>query len=336
MKFDYIIGNPPYQTEQNGRMLPVYHTFMDSAFLVADVCELITPGRFLFNAGQTGSEWNRKILSDPHFKVLMYESDSKKIFSSVDIKGGVAISLHDNQQEFEPIKIFIADNCLKDILDKVVSSPDFSSIKVFTSTRYALNVIFEDHPEYVKYVKHEGRDSQIDTNAFSKMPIFLKTPIGKESDYVRIYGRHNNQREFRWVLKKYMADPGNLFNYKVFVSKANGTGAFEALSSPVVGAPSEGSTQSFLTIGAEETREAAENILKYLKTKFARAMLGVLKITQDNSPSKWKYVPQQNFISYSDIDWSKSIADIDQQLYKKYGLTTDEITFIETHVKEME
>ena len=75
--------------------------------------------------------------------------------------------------------------------------------------------------------------------------------------------------------------------------------------------------------------------MKYVKTKFARTMLGVLKRTQDNPPEKWKYVPLQNFTSNSDIDWSKSISEIDQQLYKKYGLNEAEINFIETHVKEM-
>lgn len=64
-------------------------------------------------------------------------------------------------------------------------------------------------------------------------------------------------------------------------------------------------------------------------------MLGVLKITQDNPPEKWKYVPLQDFTPGSDIDWSQSVADIDRQLYAKYGLDDEEIAFIESHVKEM-
>lgn len=73
----------------------------------------------------------------------------------------------------------------------------------------------------------------------------------------------------------------------------------------------------------------------YIKTKFARIMLGVLKTTQDITPQKWEHVPLQNFAPASDIDWTKSIPEIDQQLYKKYGLDKTEIQFIETHVKEM-
>ena len=105
---------------------------------------------------------------------------------------------------------------------------------------------------------------------------------------------------------------------------------------PEVLPPASGFTHTFLGFGGFETRSEADAVLKYIKTKFARALLGVLKVTQDLNADKWKYVPLQNFTENSDIDWSKSIAEIDQQLYKKYSLTPDEIKFIETHVKEME
>ena len=75
--------------------------------------------------------------------------------------------------------------------------------------------------------------------------------------------------------------------------------------------------------------------MKYIKTKFARTLLDVLKVTQDNDRGVWKYVPLQDFTPSSDIDWSKSIHEIDLQLYRKYGLSAEEIEFIETHVKEM-
>lgn len=75
--------------------------------------------------------------------------------------------------------------------------------------------------------------------------------------------------------------------------------------------------------------------MKYIKTKFARCLLGILKATQHNPPEKWAYIPLQDFTNESDIDWSRPIPEIDQQLYKKYGLDDDEIEFIESHVKEM-
>ena len=97
-----------------------------------------------------------------------------------------------------------------------------------------------------------------------------------------------------------------------------------------------GSTQTFISFGSFDTKAEAEACLKYLKTKFARAMLGILKVTQDNPPDRWAYVPLQDFTEKSDIDWGKSVAEIDRQLYKKYGLSEDEIAFIESKVEEME
>lgn len=99
----------------------------------------------------------------------------------------------------------------------------------------------------------------------------------------------------------------------------------------------QGYTETFVTFGDFDTREQAANSLKYIKTKFSRAMLSSRKVTQGNKNSKvWANVPLQDFTENSDIDWSKSIPEIDQQLYKKYGLNEEEIAFIEEKVQEME
>ena len=90
-----------------------------------------------------------------------------------------------------------------------------------------------------------------------------------------------------------------------------------------------------MSMGNFADEAEATNCLSYVKTRFVRALLGVLKTTQDITPAKWKYVPLQDFTSASDIDWSQSVADIDKQLYKKYGLSDEEIDFIEKNVKEM-
>lgn len=124
--------------------------------------------------------------------------------------------------------------------------------------------------------------------------------------------------------------------YKIFFPKASGTGKFgEALPEAIPGKPGDGGTVTFFSIGNFSSEEQNLNCLKYTKTKFARALLSVLKVTQDNTPSKWSYVPIQDFTSTSDIDWSKTVTEIDKQLYAKYGLNKTEIKFIENHVKEM-
>ena len=134
----------------------------------------------------------------------------------------------------------------------------------------------------------------------------------------------------------------NILKYKVLLPTSNGSGAIgevvptALIGEPLIGKPNMGYTRSFIGIGAFETETEAENAIKYVRTKFARMMLGILKITQDNNRDTWKYVPLQDFTSASDIDWSVAISEIDKQLYKKYGLSEDEITFIEINVKEME
>ena len=108
------------------------------------------------------------------------------------------------------------------------------------------------------------------------------------------------------------------------------------MNNPTVLEPGVAVTQTFITIGSFETEAEAQACLKYVKSKFARTMLGVLKITQHNPRSTWKFVPAQDFTSTSDIDWTKTIPEIDAQLYAKYGLDSEEIAFIEAKVKPME
>ena len=132
-------------------------------------------------------------------------------------------------------------------------------------------------------------------------------------------------------------DNNNIEKWKVFIPKASGNGQFgETISTPVVSKPGESSTPTFISIGAFDTEEEAQNVIKYIKTKTARALLSVLKITQDIVPSKWAYVPLQDFTNNSDIDWNSTVEQIDRQLYKKYNLNQHEIDFIERNVKEME
>lgn len=121
MKWDFAIGNPPYMesTEsESTRMPPVYNHFMDAAFNIAEKVEMITPARFLFNAGYTPKAWNEKMLNDPHFKVMEYETDASKVFANTDIKGGIAISYRDKSKEFGAIEIFTKYPALNSILTK--------------------------------------------------------------------------------------------------------------------------------------------------------------------------------------------------------------------------
>ena len=127
-----------------------------------------------------------------------------------------------------------------------------------------------------------------------------------------------------------------LKTYNVSLPESNGVGAFDVFSSPIITIPNIGVTDTFISLGAFNNTNEATNLLKYVKTKFLRALLGVKKVTQHNPKDTWEFVPLQDFTDRSDIDWSKSVAEIDQQLYRKYNLNNSEIAFIESMIKPME
>ena len=155
-------------------------------------------------------------------------------------------------------------------------------------------------------------------------------------NYIQIFGLLNKKRTFMWVKRDYVLTPINFEKYKLMISKASGSGKFgETLSTMVIGTPKVGHTQSFISIGNFDTEIEVLNLEKYIKSKFCRCLLSILRTTQDTTVYKWRYVPLQDFTLLSDIDWSGTVHSIDLQLYKKYGLTNEEILFIETNVKEM-
>jgi hypothetical protein len=280
----------------------------------------------LFNAGATPKEWNKQMLNDPHLSVPLYEPDSQKIFSGVDIKGGVCVTFWDkNQTDGGLGGTFIAYEELRSILaktkpggfDKIVGPRGETKLTVALDKKYP-------------------NDLRIAPNYFDRFPeVFVKSPDAKHK--IKIIGlEKGNKRAERYANSEIVNDP-KLNKWKVFLPKSNGSGAIgEVLSTPLTGEPLTGCTYSFLQIGSFDSKLEAQNCMKYIKSKFCRAVLGTLKVTQDNPRSVWENVPLQDFTEKSNINWSRSITDIDMQLYKKYSLSQEEIDFIETHVKAME
>ena len=338
VKFGAIVGNPPYQesVDGNGRSKPIYPSFMDVSYLLADETILITPGRFLFDAGQTPKAWNKKRLYDNHFKVERYETDTSSVFPLVDIKGGLAVTRYSKNKIFSKIGTFIPFEELVGISKKVASQAT-QSIMSITSAGVAYrfsNKVKEDKPEAAKKIKSSF---DLRTNVFNLLKDDLFFDKKLDERFVKILGLEDGKRVYKWINSEYIITPENFEGYKVFVPESNGSGAIgEVLTTPLIGQPLIGHTQTFISIGNFETNDEAEALLKYVKTKFARALLGILKVTQHNPKSVWSNVPLQDFTSSSDIDWSKSIDDIDQQLYRKYGLNDKEIAFIEEKVQRME
>lgn len=182
MKFDYVIGigNPPYQENtENTSDNHVYNVFMDSAYKVADKVELITPARFLFNAGKTQKDWNLKMLTDEHFKVIKYEKNSNNIFPSKSINGGIAITYRDMKKIFEPIKHFVVDDNINNIRDKVLQAIDFISIKnkIYLQNKYNLEELYRDYPTAKERISSNGAEKRIVSSAFENLEeIFMNYP----------------------------------------------------------------------------------------------------------------------------------------------------------------
>ena len=341
MRFDYIIGNPPYQDEtlgdNKGFAPPIYHLFLDGAYEKGKVVELIHPARFLFNAGSTPKQWNRKMLNDPHLRVVQYEQDASTMFANTEIKGGVVITFHDIRKEFGAINVFSPYPELNSISQKAAPKSEDDSLMriIFVQNRFDLEELYRAYPEYMQIIGSEGKDKRFRNNIFEKIPLFSESPHNE--DDIAVLGVIKNKRQWRYFPLRF-TDKGheNLSKWKVLVVRVNGTGALgEVLSAPIIAKPGEAYTQTFIGIGACDTKEESENILTYVKSKFMRTMLGILKITQDNNRDTWRMVPLQDFTPASDIDWSRPIPEIDRQLYAKYGLDQSEIDFIESHVKEM-
>lgn len=340
---DIIIGNPPYQDDAVGEQKtyngPIYNHYLDCAYIISDVVEMIHPARFLSNAGSTPKAWNKKMLEDKHLGICGFWNKSVRLFDDTEIKGGIAVSLRDKNVEKGPIGMFTPYPELNAIVQSVCKDKKFKSMSdiVVSRTAYRFtDLMHKEHPEAMSQLSN-GHPYDVSTNIFERLPqVFFDEKPNDGNEYIRILGRIDNARIMKYVRRDYIREVENLDGYKVFMAKANGTGAYgETLTPPIVGEPAVGNTESFISIGNFCTDSEASALMKYISTKFVRALLGTLKTTQDITPEKWKFVPQQDFSEASDIDWSLSVEEIDALLYKKYNLSGEEIRFINENVQAM-
>lgn len=269
---------------------------------------------------------------------MKYWANSTDVFPTVDIKGGVAVTYHDKKADFGCIGFFSAYEELRTILSKVKAKGEaaMSSIVGPRELYRLTDTLYQENPEM------EGRQSaghkySLGANIFDIFPeLFSDTCIDNDTEMAEIYGRADNRRCFKWIKRSYITQPDNFEKYKVIIPEANGSGAIgEVLSTPILGVPIVGYTDTFIGIGAFDTEIEANACLKYIKTKFARTMLGTLKATQHNPRETWANVPMQDFTFESDINWGIPISEIDKQLYAKYRLSDEEIQFIEQNIKPM-
>ena len=354
MKFDIVVGNPPYHENDNGKRddgtanasaSPLYHYFFELAKQIStDKVNLIFPARWLTGAGKGLVNFSREMLNDKHIRSLTVFQKSSLVFPDNEIKGGILyltydkkykgkadITIVDSQKQISRYKsylnsansgVFIPYGELISIYEKVANKVDLPSqnIQKITSVLkpYGLRTDFFKDPK--KYGLPE---------------IFTER---KDKKDIEIIGLDNKKRASRFVPYDYPipAGIGTIAKWKVFGSYAYGKGEFgESTPELIIGKPYQISTETFLAFGPFDTEFEAIAFKKYFNGKFFRALVGILKITQ-HSTTTYGFVPLQNFTQNSDINWTLSISEIDQQLYRKYNLNQKEIDFIENNVKGME
>lgn len=364
--FDFAIGNPPYdeRTDTYNRQEPVYPHFYDATETIADKYLLISPARFLFNAGLTSKAWNQKMLNDSHLVVEKYYHDSAEVFSNTNINGGIAIIYRDSERTGKPIKNFIPNETLRKIASHFDNDPENNMTSIIYGGRsdlkfnetflsafpftkeHILKQLQKKHPEITELGPNE--EYEIKSSSFERTDYaFESTEPEHLNEYYCILGVEKGNRVYKWIRREYLTprypNNNNIEGYKVMISNADGAAGqigkpkpARIIGKPVIAKPGTSSVPTFMSIGNFESETEALSLEKYIKTKFVRVLLGILKITQHITPGTWAYVPLQDFTSNSDINWNASIKNIDKQLYKKYGLSDEEINFIETNVKEME
>jgi hypothetical protein len=345
MKFNAIVGNPPYQVIDGGAgasATPVYNKFVDIAKLISPYyISLIMPARW-YSGGKGLDSFRDTMIKDRHVEILHDYLNGKDCFNNVEIKGGVCYFLWDskwndkctifthisNDEDVVSSKrflkeegddIFIRDSKLVEIRD-MVDKNNF--------------VPFSDIISAMKPYGLRG-DFFMDQKKYN-LPAISNTKI---KDGITIFGLDEKQQRVKKYIKANYPLPkkDGLDKYKIFIPRNYGSGRLEDNTfTTIVANPKEICTETFIQIYPFINITDAENCNKYLKTKFVRLLIGVRKQDQGAGRNVYKYVPLQDFTKKSDIDWSKSVAEIDKQLYAKYQLTDDEISYIEKMIKPME
>ena len=334
MKFDFVIGNPPYQEMSKNKMTrSIYPDFVRSSQAIGQIVSLVMPARWM--SGENGpyretQHFIDEMLKGDHLQSFHLYPNSSDLFPNVDIKGGVCFFVWNRAYSCDRVNYTITENG--------------AYKKVLTSFRIAENVIIR-FPELISILEKTKAISTIYLNTWvsSRNPfgfisdLFTKNKEGvsriseekqQDDDYL-VHGLLKNKRVIRYIPNSALKKNIHIaHSYKVFLPRANGSGVFgEVFSTPMIGTPMMICTETFLQIGVFDNCTEAENLLKYVKTKYFRTMVGIKKTAVFNYKECFTFVPLQDFTAASDIDWSRSVAEIDRQLYAKYGLSAEEGAF---------
>lgn len=330
MKFNAVVGNPPYQIKDGGAgasAKPIYNQFVDLAKAIKpNYMSMIMPAKWYTDGKGLGS-FRDAMLNDKQISKLVDFTDSRDCFDNVDIAGGVCyffwvhnrnglcefVSRHRGKFKSSMRDLAADDSFIRhleavDIVDKVKHlAANYYNERVSTRKPFGLST---------NVIPMDSGDVVLKTN--SGKGYYLSALIEKGKEMIP---------QWKITISYLTAE---------HAGQTDKQGRKKILSSLDMLIPNEICTETYLVVDAFDTELEAKALQSYLKTCFVRFLISLLASTQHLSKEKFAYVPLQDFTSNSDIDWSQSIADIDRQLYAKYGLSDEEIAFIEKMIKPME
>lgn len=335
MKFDVIISNPPYQLSTGGSLdmqaTPIYDRFINVAKkLRPRYLTMIIPSRWM-NGGFALDKFREEMIDDKSIRVLHDYFNADNVFPGINLTGGVCYFLWD-----------------RDYIGKCSILTHYDDGRIVESTRYLKEEgcsTYIRHSEAISILEKVNRLNEpkfsdivsprdpFGLNYFEgKTERMFKPTIFKKSDgLVGVYYFGYRNTGLGYVERKKITTKIDVVDkYKVFISKANGAASKQApyavISTPFIGYPNECCNMTYLCIGSFDSECEAKNCVSYITTKFFRFMVSLLKNTQNALRKVYEFAPLQDFSK----PWT------DAELYEKYGLTQEEIDFIESMIRPME
>ncbi len=342
VEFGAVVGNPPYQEKDGGAQAsakPLYHEFVLIAkTLYQKFLCLIIPTRW-FAGGKGLDTFRDYMLNEKYLRRLDDYLNPFEVFPETNNRGGICTFLMDKEWNAEIGLTNIVTHGEDGEKSSIVRSMKTNGVEIFIRDSIAVNIIekiFQNKEtasfeQWVSPRKPFGIESNIiRTSAFSLSPDGMEFPvtcIGKRFCKGYIDKRHIKQH-LEWV---------NV--WKVIVPRANNIGTElndDNLNSMILGLNTV-CTEAYIVVGAENDldKQKAENLRKYIGTKFFRFLHKQAKASQDASRQTYHFIPVQNVSMDSDINWECSPEELDEQLFEKYSLTSEEKTHIKTSIKDM-
>ncbi len=315
MKFDVIIGNPPYQLSDGGgtgsSAIPLYQKFVKQAITLNPqyVCTII-PSRW-YSGGKGLDEFRDEMLKDNRITYIVDYFDSTECFPGVDLSGGVCYFLWDRSNKKECEVTTIRHGNVNTLQRPLLETNSDSFVRFNEAIPILRKIKKKEFVSIEKIVSPRKPFGDIKPQTNGEVTVYAYPSNGFTTESKVL-------QNVDWVRK-----------YKVLIAKAYGErGEFPylILGKPFVGKPNSCCTETYLVVGTFEDKEHAENLISYIKTKFFRFLVLLKKNTQNAARGVYSFVPLQDFSH----PWT------DEMLYKKYGLTEDEIAFIESMIRPME